>query len=136
MITVRALTPGQPRPKQKTLLARFKRIKKTLHPRFFPGRSILFNDPLPCGGIDLLDHIFKRRLSLRGVFLPRLDNKFFRAGSDGAFYRLIPNPALLTLPMTFFSGTALTCQRKTPNNKYISSLDYRNLSTKIQEQLH
>jgi hypothetical protein len=48
--------------------------------------------------------------------LPRQGDKFFYTGSNGAFRRLIPEPALLTLPMTLFSGTTFTCQKKTPNN--------------------
>jgi hypothetical protein len=101
-------------------LSCFKRIKETLHPGFFTGRSVPFYDPFLRRGIDLFDHIFKRRLGLADFFLPGQYQKFFGAGSYRAFYRLIPNPAFFTLPVALFSGTAFFCQRNPPLFKTIS----------------
>jgi hypothetical protein len=95
-------------------LSCFKRIKETLHPGFFTGRRVPFKDSLLRRGIDLFDHIFKRRLSLANFLFPGQYQKFFGAGSYRAFYRLIPNPALFTLPVALFSGTAFFCQRNPP----------------------
>jgi hypothetical protein len=53
------------------LLNRFKRIKKALHPGLFPGSGVLLDDPFLRGGIQLLDHILKRRFRLPGGLLLR-----------------------------------------------------------------
>jgi hypothetical protein len=39
--------------------------------------------------------------------------EFFSACPDGTLHRPVSKPALLTLPMTLFSGTASACQKKT-----------------------
>jgi hypothetical protein len=92
----------------------FYRIEKSLHPGFFAGRGIFFDDAFPRGAVDLLDHVFKRRLGLSHLFLPGQKDKFFDAGPDRAFCRLVPKPAAFTLPVTFFRRTALTCQKDNP----------------------
>jgi hypothetical protein len=102
-----------------SLLRRFEGIKKTLHARFFPGCGVLLDNPLPCGSIYFLYHLLEGRFSLSGIIFLGQGGEFFRAGPDGALGRLIPEPPLLTLPMTLFSGTAFTCQRKTPNYKIL-----------------
>jgi hypothetical protein len=99
------------------LLSRFKGIKEALHPRFFPGGGVFFDDPLPGGGVQLFNHILKRRLGLTGFFFLSQYNKLLCAGTNRTFYRLIPETAFLALPVTLFSGTALACQMKTPNIK-------------------
>jgi hypothetical protein len=95
------------------LLGVFYGVEEPLHPGFFTGRGIFFDDALSGGGIDLLDHVFKRRLGFPHLFFLGQKDKFFDAGPDRAFCRLVPEPAAFTLPVTFFRRTAFTCQKIT-----------------------
>jgi hypothetical protein len=96
------------------LLGFFKGIEKKLHPGFFSGCGVFFDNSLTGGGIDLFNHILQRRFRFVNFLFPGQHNKFLCAGPDGAFYRLVPEPPFLTLPVTLFGGTALNCQKKTP----------------------
>jgi hypothetical protein len=96
-------------------LGAFYGIKEPLHPGFFTGRGIFLDNALSGGAVDLFDHVLKRRFSLSQFFFTGQKNKFFRAGPNRALYRFIPKPALFTLPVAFFRGTALICQKITPH---------------------
>jgi hypothetical protein len=96
------------------LLGRFERIKKPLHPGFFAGRGVFFDDPLPGGRIKLADHFLEGGLSLTCFLLLSQNRKFLGAGSYGRFNRFIPEPALFALPVTFFSRTFFLSQRIPP----------------------
>jgi hypothetical protein len=99
--------------RNKLLGGGFYRIKETLHPGLFTGGAVLFDDPLSRGGIELLDHILKRRFRFYEFFFPGQRDELFNAGSDRAFHRFIPKPAIFAPTVTLFSGTAPDCQKKT-----------------------
>jgi hypothetical protein len=50
----------------------------------------------------------------------RQSDKFLDTGPHGAFRHLIAHPPLFTLPVTFFRGTLLLCQRESSKNYIIS----------------
>jgi hypothetical protein len=89
-------------------------VEKSLHPGFFAGCGIFFEDTFPGGAVELLDHVLKRRLRFSHLFFLGQKDKFFDAGPDRALCRLVPKPAAFTLPVTFFRRTALTCQKDNP----------------------
>jgi hypothetical protein len=101
-----------------------KGIIQALHPRFFSGGRILFYDTFPGGGIYLFYHILKSHFRFADFFFSGQEYKFFCTGPNGTLYRLVSKAAFFTLPMTFFGGTAFTCQRKTPTIQKLS-LPYR-----------
>jgi hypothetical protein len=92
----------------------FYRVEESLHPGFFPGRGVFFDDALSGGAVDLLDHVPQGRLGFSQLFFLSQKDKFFNAGPDRAFCRLIPKPAPFTLPVTLFRRTALNCQKNNP----------------------
>jgi hypothetical protein len=96
-----------------SLLGVFYRIEKPLHPGFFAGCGVFFDNTLSGGAVDLLDHILKSRFGLPHLFFLGQKDKFLNAGPYRALCRLIPKPAAFTLPVTLFRGTALTCQKIT-----------------------
>jgi hypothetical protein len=98
-------------------------VKKPLHPGLFASRRVFLYDPFLRRSINLFDHVSKRRFGFTDFLFPGQDQKFPGAGSYRAFYRLIPNPAFLALPVALFSGTAFFCQRNPPLLK-----NFRNLS--------
>jgi hypothetical protein len=90
------------------------RVEKTLHPGFFTSRRIFLYNPFLRRGIDLFDHVPKRRFGFANFFFTGQNQKFLGAGPYRAFYRLIPKPAFLTLPVALFGGTAFLSQRNPP----------------------
>jgi hypothetical protein len=96
------------------LLGCLKGIEETLHPRLFSGRRIFLDNPLLSGSIKLLYHIPQGQFGFSDLLFMGQRYEFFSAGPDGTPHRPIPEPALFTLPMTLFSGTTFTCQKKTP----------------------
>jgi hypothetical protein len=120
LTTIHTLITGTPKPGSENrrsgqvLLSRFERIKKPLHPGFFAGCGVLFNDPLPGGRIKLANHFFKSGFSPACLFFLRQHRKLLGAGSYRRLHCFISEPALFALPMTLFSGTAFFSQKKPP----------------------
>jgi hypothetical protein len=89
----------------------FQGIEQTLYPRFFPGGGVLFNNPFTGGGIYFLYHVLKSGFRFRSFLLLDQMNHFLCAGSDCAFYSLVPLSAFFTLPVPLFSGFAFIYQK-------------------------
>jgi hypothetical protein len=109
----RAKPPDRTEGVYDSLLGIFYGIKEPLHPGFLTGRGIFLNNALSRGGIDLFDHVLEGRFGLSHFFFLGQKDKFFDAGPYRALRRLVPKPAAFALPMSFFRGTALTCQKIT-----------------------